>query len=189
MEAQELRWWHVTAMKNRSAKPRHSQRSRQPDKMTAEPGDAERLLRKEDAPYYETLYNDALQYLGQGQTSLAIIVAQTTVELCTEATLEELLRVHGVDQIREPLTDLFKTYSITDDRLRRIFNALSCDEVQQSEFWGNLCALSKARNTIVHSGVNCPHDQAARLIRAVGDYIQYTRWVTEERKHDLDPQC
>jgi HEPN domain-containing protein len=152
-----------------------------------EPSDTRVPLPKKLTHYYETLYNDALRYLEQGQTSMAIIVAQTAVELCTESTLEELLRIYGVDVIRKSLAGVFKSYAITNDRLRGLFNALSNDDVEQSEFWHNLKALSKVRNAIVHNGDNCQQDEAKRLIPAVGKYIEYTCMVTEQRMYDFDP--
>lgn len=139
--------------------------------------------------YHEKLYSDALKYLGRRQASLAIIVAQTSVELCTEATLEELLRIQGVQEIREPILDLFLSYNICNERLFRIVNALSNDKIQQSSFWQDLKRLSSLRNDIVHRGKECSLNEAKKLIPAVGKFIQYSRRKIEQRKYDLDPPC
>jgi len=137
--------------------------------------------------YYEKLYGEALRHLGQEQASLAVIVAQTAIELCTEAAVEELLRIQGVDGIREPILDLFQSYNVCNEKLLRIINAVSNDKIQESSFWLDLKRLNSLRNSIVHQGKECSVDEAKQLIPTVGEYVEYTHRIIEQRKYDLDP--
>jgi len=130
--------------------------------------------------FYKKLLGKANQYLKDGQNETAVVFAQVACEIYTEYVLTLLFQVRGAQFLSEPLLDLFQVRSILDNRLRKIYTALSRDRVQDTPFWQKLRQHYKRRNKIVHKGARCTKREAQESISVVGQYIQHVDRVIEQ---------
>jgi hypothetical protein len=82
-----------------------------------------------------------------------------------------------MDELSEPLLGLFQSFNICNDRLLRVYNALSNEDLQEAAFWPEMKRLNKLRNKIVHTGSSCSQSEAKKLIAGVGHFIAHVYLV------------
>ena len=104
---------------------------------------------------------------------MAVVIAQAACEVGTEQVMTVLLKKKGMAIIAEPLLSAFRPFDITRDRLQKLYNALSGQQIQKEKtFWPKLIKHYKRRNDVVHKGVSCSRSEAGESLDAVQRYIE-----------------
>ncbi len=91
-----------------------------------------------------------------------------------------LFQIKAVEFLAEPLLDIFQVRDIGNERLRKVYMALSGDRIQQMPFWEKLGKHHKRRNKIVHKGDRCTKEEAEESISVVDQYIQHMDQVIKK---------
>ena len=131
-------------------------------------------------PFHKRILSKANRYLKDGQKETAVVFAQAACEICTEYALTLLFQIKAVEFLAEPLLDIFQVRDIGNDRLRKVYMALSGDRIQQMPFWEKLMKHHKRRNKIVHKGDRCTKEEAEESISVVDQYIQHMDQVIKK---------
>src|SRR5262245_39218236 len=135
-------------------------------------------LIKKTRLFHQTLLANARASLAKGHADMALVIAQTAAEQCTEWALTSLLGLRGAGEIAEPIVDQFRRSVITSNkRLRDLYNKLARDKIQQTEFWVALDQHRVRRNDLVHKGIQCTHEQAQESVDVVGEYVNHVEGV------------
>lgn len=101
---------------------------------------------------YEALLEAARRLRDEGHHEAAIATAQTACEVCTETTLSALFRIKGLTHLTDPVDSLVPSYNLANDRVRKLYEAVSGDPIHEEPFWSAFKQHSKRRNEIVHGG-------------------------------------
>ena len=136
--------------------------------------------RLEEIDFHKKLLGKSKQYLKDGQDETAVVFAQIACEMCTEYALTLLFQIRGVQFLSEPLLDLFQVRNIVNNRLQKVYTALSRDRIQRTPFWQKLKQHYERRNKIVHKGARCTKREAQESISVIGQYIQHVDRVIEQ---------
>lgn len=117
------------------------------------------------------------------QPGLIVILAEVVCEAFTVWALEELFKSKQQGDLWEALAAGKKKrrfQDICDDRVNRIYTAVSGDQITQAPFWEQLRNHNIRRNALVHPDHSEPashpipsHEDAAASFIAVENYIQH----------------
>jgi hypothetical protein len=122
------------------------------------------------SPYERVLLDFAKRAAARGEDGdheVAVVTAQMAVEVMIEQTIGGLLRSRGLEDLDEPLSDLLPSYNIGNERVLRLYDALSGEQIQNEAFWPNFKEHVKRRNQIVHRGMRASRQDAEESIAAV----------------------
>jgi hypothetical protein len=130
--------------------------------------------------YPRVLLNLARSLIDQGELrfGIAVIVAHMACEIATERSLSIAFANRGLQYLENPVTDFLNGYNLANDKIRRLYTALTGDEVQKAAFWDKFKKASQQRNKVIHGGVIVTQTDAEEAYRAADDllvHMGYTR--------------
>ena len=102
--------------------------------------------------YPRLLLNIARTLIGENRCALSIIVAHMACEVATEESLSRAFASKGIKYLQDSVTDLLNGYNLANDRIRRLYTALTGDALQNAPFWQSFKESSSRRNNIIHGG-------------------------------------
>ena len=124
----------------------------------------------------------AQDLLDRGEWDLAVVVAQTAVEVLIAQVISDRLRAIGdhleenqLPRLRTNLTRNIKTYSLNDDSTRQLWDDLMKDTITNVDVWGGYKDHVKRRHGIVHQGVEVSRPQATASLEAARSMIEHVR--------------
>jgi hypothetical protein len=124
--------------------------------------------------YPQRLMNIARSLIDdEGQFSFAVVVAHTACEIATERSLDEAFVAKGIsDRIQDWVKSLNYGYNLGSDRIRRLYTALTGDELQkEQDFWQKFKASVERRHRIVHKGVMVEKADAEASYEAASELL------------------
>jgi len=110
----------------------------------------------------------------------AVVLAQSACEVCTQNTLELLFTEMGIGHLFGPFEEFVATYNLasSDPKLRKMYTALSGDQIAETPFWAQLVELPKKRNRIAHHGEDVSKEEAQRLCEAAESLLNHLDTIT-----------
>jgi len=83
----------------------------------------------------------------------AVVIAHTACEVATERALRRLIASRNVGPLADAIEDFVWRYDLCDKKVRRLWNTLSGDQIQDRPLWDRYQTHIKRRNKAAHSGV------------------------------------
>jgi hypothetical protein len=127
-----------------------------------------------DEPYKNLLTAAAAAH-DQGQYKEAVILSQTAVELFTEKVLGQLYIARDVEFLKGSFEHLLINYNIGNDKVSRVYIALSGDSIKQAPFWSRFVAHTELRNALVHDGKDATIMQSRASLDSIAALIEHVR--------------
>ena len=114
--------------------------------------------------------------IDQNEHSVAIVVAHTACEVSVENALSRAYAARRLQDIEEAV-NAFLTggYNLGNERIRKLYDALTGNEVQKEPFWEAFKKSSERRNKAVHKGIKFTQVEAEESFKAATDLIGYLR--------------
>jgi len=125
--------------------------------------------------YPQKLLSLARRLIDEDEHAIAIIVVHMACEIATERTLSEAFAAKGVPYLEDPVTDLFSGNNLGNERIRKLYTALTGDQVEQAAFWQKFKQSSKLRNKIAHSSIAVSKQEAEDSLAAAKDLVAHLR--------------
>lgn len=81
-------------------------------------------------------------------------MAQSAIEVATENVLALAFEAREIPGLKDPVMRLFRSYSLTNDSLYRVYHGLTGDDIKNRDepLWRDFCRHVDRRNKVVHSG-------------------------------------
>lgn len=124
----------------------------------------------------------AQDLLDRGDWDLALVVAQTAVEVLVAQVISDRLQAIGdhleenqLPTLRTNLTRNVKTYSLNDDPTRELWDDLMEDTIKQADVWAEYKDHVKRRHGVVHRGVEVNQAQATASLAAARAMIEHVQ--------------
>jgi hypothetical protein len=131
---------------------------------------------------HEARLERAQDLFDRGDWDLAVVVAQTAVEVLIAQVISDRLQAIGdhleenqLPPLRMNLTRNVKTYSLNDDPTRELWDDLMQDTIKHVDVWGEYKDHVRRRHGTVHKGVEVSRAQAAASLEAVRSMIQHVQ--------------
>jgi hypothetical protein len=131
-------------------------------------------------PYAEALIDSAQRWIDANEPSMAIIVLHTAVEVATSRVLSIGLRSKGMADLDEAIGHLVQSYNITNERIRKLYQAVTKDDVTKRPFWGDLVESARRRNGVVHRGERFRRQDAEGGLHAARDLVSHLLVVEKQ---------
>src|SRR5262249_41237884 len=125
--------------------------------------------------YPRNLLSVARTLIDEGRFSIAVIVAHMACEIATERSLAEAFAIKELQYLEASVDDLINGYNLANDRIRKLYTALTGDEVQTAAFWQNFKESAQRRNKIIHGGTIVGKTEAEEAYEAATAFVAHLK--------------
>ena len=123
--------------------------------------------------YPKKLLGTAEGLFKEGQYSVAVVVAHMACEIATERAMAEGFRTRNIADLEEPVEEMLNGYNLANDRLRKLYIALTGDEIHLQSFWSKFRESATRRNRIMHAGTIVSKEEADESLRATSALVEH----------------
>jgi hypothetical protein len=103
--------------------------------------------------YHNALIDTAKRLLAEKQPEIATVTAHMACEIRTEQLFAKAFAKSTFAHLEESVRSFLLSYSLANDRIRRLYTALTTDDIESQPFWSDFKASAKRRNDAVYQGV------------------------------------
>jgi hypothetical protein len=139
-------------------------------------------------PHFQRILEAAERLRDQNEHTAALITAHTAAEICCEQVISAAFRRRGIEDLEESVTALFSSYNVGDERVRRVYTALTGDAIQHQAFWSAFQVSRKIRNDAVHRGQDASSEEAKRACEVVRELTSHIRRVVKSLNMSSAPE-
>jgi hypothetical protein len=125
------------------------------------------------ATYPERLLTVARSLIDQGEFSIAVVVAHMACEIATERSLSQSFVEKRIQYLEDTVMDLLNGSNLANNRIRKLYTALTGDDVQNATFWPKLKESAERRNKIIHKGAIVEKAEAEESYKAASDLVAH----------------
>ena len=111
--------------------------------------------------YPRRLLSVAQSLINSGEFAIAVIVAHVACEVATERVMAAAFTAKGIQDLEKPVKALLPGRNLGNNRIRKLYTALTGDAVQNQPFWSKFTISAELRNDIVHGDPVTPTKQNA----------------------------
>jgi hypothetical protein len=124
-----------------------------------------------DYPYL--LLREAAAHAFNSNGELAIVIAHVACELVTQRAFTRCFQNKGIPELEEPVTDFFNGYNLANERIRKVYVALTGDDITKQPFWSAFKDSSAPRNQFAHEGLPVSQQQASEALEACTAFVRH----------------
>jgi hypothetical protein len=135
------------------------------------------LLAELTKPFHRKLLDEAKNSLKASLNEMAVVLSQAASEMCTEWAITGLFAMRDSHDLASAILGLFMVPDICNDRVRRVYSALSGDNPNQKPFWSQLKSHHDRRNGLVHRGQKSSPTEAEESVAVVEQYVLHVETV------------
>jgi hypothetical protein len=125
--------------------------------------------------YPQKLLSLAQRLIGEGEFSIAVVVAHMACEVATERSLTEAFVKAGLPHLEDAVSEFLNGYNLGTPRIRKLYTALTRDEVQNAPFWEEFKNSADRRNMVVHSTYTVTQAEAEASYKATKDLVAHLK--------------
>lgn len=117
--------------------------------------------------YPQRLVSVARDLIGSGEFSIAVVVLHMAAEVAVERRLSEAFAGRGIADLEDSIGEFLNGDNLANDRTRKLFVAVTGDEVHKQSCWPDFKESSTRRNKIVHESRTIGQKEAKVSLDAV----------------------
>jgi hypothetical protein len=136
---------------------------------------SEQQAHVEFVTYPQRLLSVARKLIDEGEFSLAVVVAHMACEIATEASLSEAFGKKGIPDLEKSVMEFVNGHNLANERIRKLYTALTGDNVQNEAFWAKFKPSSKRRNDIIHNGLHVGKAEAEESYKVTNDLVAHLK--------------
>ena len=125
--------------------------------------------------YPQKLLTLAQRLIDDGEFGIAVVVAHMACEIATERTLSEAFIAKGIPYLEDSVTDLLSGYNLANPRIRKLYTALTGDEVENATFWQKFKQSAERRNKMAHTAITVTEAEAKESHTAAKDLVAHLK--------------
>jgi hypothetical protein len=123
--------------------------------------------------YPRILLTSATRLYADGQYGIAVVVAHMACEIAVERKLAEAFAKRQASYLQKPVYSLLNGFNLGYEKLRKLYTALTDDQVQSQPFWQEFMESVTRRNDIIHDGKVITKAEAERSLTATDDLLKH----------------
>jgi hypothetical protein len=102
--------------------------------------------------YPQTLLATSKGLFDSGQFGISVVVAHMACEVSVERALSAAFASRGLQYLEYPVLEFLNGFNLGNDRTRKLYTALTGDQIEQQRFWPDFKASAIRRNKVIHNG-------------------------------------
>ena len=122
---------------------------------------------------YESLLESAHAAHTASEHKVAVILAQTALEVYTEKALGQLYRRRNIEYLKPEFEHLLINYNLANSKVSSLYQALSGDQLTAAPFGSAIQTHIQLRNDLVHEGRDATAEDAEASLGAVEALIAH----------------
>lgn len=123
--------------------------------------------------YPEALLAEVKDLTDRGKFTLAVVVAQMACEISVERALRRAFSDRGFEDLQDTVMDMLPGRSITNDKVRKLYDRLTSNDVCKHLPWEGLILLNKRRNGAIHGGQTYESSEASEALSVATKLVEY----------------
>ena len=96
---------------------------------------------------------------------ISVVIAQMACEVSVERIFGLFFTHRGLKEFEAPIEDLLPSFNFGNDKVRKLYTALTGDNIQSEFFWSEYKTMVSIRNKAVHAGERIQKNQAQMVLR------------------------
>jgi hypothetical protein len=125
--------------------------------------------------YPKALLTIAQSLIDQGHFNIAIVTSHMACEIATERAFDVAYAAKKLEPLGEAVDGLMNGHNLGNERHRKLYNALTGNELEKQSFWPRFKNASDKRNSIVHKGGQANKIEAEAALQAAKDLITHLK--------------
>lgn len=125
--------------------------------------------------YTREFIETARDYFNKGEYSVTVLFAHTACEIASEQAFSRHFADHGLSAFEESISKLIPSFSMMDDRVRKLHTALSGKQIGEQSFWSQYTDSVRLRNKVIHEGKSVTRDEANNTLNVIKEFIEYLK--------------
>ena len=125
--------------------------------------------------YPQNLLLLARALIDESRFGIAVIVAHMACEIATERSLSEAFVTKGLQYLEGAIDEFLNGYNLANKRIRKLYVAMTGDEVQTAPFWDKFKESAQRRNNIIHSGAIVGKTEAEESYTAAAALVAHLK--------------
>ena len=125
--------------------------------------------------YPEALLATCKGLIDDGKYSISVVVAHMACEVSTERALSAAFASREIDELKEPVLDFTNGYNLGNVRNRKLYTALTGDNIEQQPFWSAFKESATRRNNIIHNGLIVDQPEAEETYQAASLFVAHLK--------------
>jgi hypothetical protein len=126
-------------------------------------------------PYSETLLAKSQEWISLGEFGIAVVVAHMACEIEAERAISRAFSDKGVEFLEDAVSGFYSGSNLADDRIRKLYNALTGKEIHNEAFWQAFKKSATRRNDVVHKGATVTKADAEASYQAAKSLVDYLK--------------
>ena len=144
------------------------------------------ILAERDYP--RELLESAKEMILRGRYEIAVVTAQMACKICAERVLRTYFRFKEITFLEKAIEDLLPSYNLANEKVRRVYFALSGDAIHQQYFWTEYKTMVNIRNKAVHAGTRIQQSQAQMVCRIASSVVKHLQAVEQRAVKPMPEQ-
>lgn len=108
---------------------------------------------------------------------VCVVTAQMACEICAERVLRKFFAERDVVFLESAIGELLPSYNLSNDKVRKVYVALTGDSIHQQFFWSEYKVVVSLRNKAVHAGSRIQESQAQMVLRVAKLVVKHLQSV------------
>ena len=131
------------------------------------------LLFNQPLPWHKVLLDTAERLRLDRHHEVAVVTSIMACETAVERAFAHFFDLRKLNDLREPIEAFYSSYNLTNDRLRKLYVALSGDCIQDCPFWARFRLSAKVRHSVVHNGARASADEALAAVTVAKEFVEH----------------
>lgn len=127
--------------------------------------------------YPTDLLDAAMEMVAKARYEISVVTAQMACEICAERVIRVYFRRKEVAFLEGAVEELLPSYNLANEKVRRVYIALTDDPIHQQYFWSEYKAMVSIRNKAVHAGARVQESQAQMVCRIAASVVKHLQAV------------
>jgi hypothetical protein len=111
------------------------------------------------------LIEAAEDMIAQNHYEISVVTSQMACEISVERTLAHYFRTQELKHLEGPIDDLLPSYNLANEKVRKLYTAVTGDKIQTEFFWAEYKTIVTIRNKAIHTGQRIEKSQAQMVLR------------------------
>lgn len=116
----------------------------------------------------------------QGHYEISVVTSQMACEISVERTLAQFFRNQQLKHLEGPIDDLLPSYNLANEKVRKLYTAVTGDKIQTQFFWVEYKTMVMIRNKAIHAGHRIEKSQAQMVLRVAKSILKHLTKVSQQ---------
>jgi hypothetical protein len=125
------------------------------------------------------LIDAAEEMIAQSHYEISVVTSQMACEISVERTLAHYFRAQELKHLEGPIDDLLPSYNLANEKVRKLYTAVTGDKIQTEFFWTEYKIMVTIRNKAIHAGQRIEKSQAEMVLRVAKLILKHLAKVSE----------